>query len=201
MPESPDPSRAHAARTRLFQAAIEAFADKGFHGTTTRDIAAAAGMSPSALYVHHRSKEELLYLISKAGHETTLRLVRNAVATSDSPTSALSRAVRDFADHHAREHTTARVVNYELNALEQHHLTEIRGIRHEIEEEVRRLVARGVASGEFTTVDPNMKAAAILSLGIDLARWYRKGGRWSPEEIADQYAEMALRIVGARPMV
>ena len=58
-----------STRDRLLAAAIEAFAAKGLHGTTTRDIAAGAGMSPAALYVHHRSKEELLFLISRAGHE------------------------------------------------------------------------------------------------------------------------------------
>jgi AcrR family transcriptional regulator len=41
--------RAEATRARLVEAAIAAFAEKGFHGTTTRDIAAAAGMSPAAL--------------------------------------------------------------------------------------------------------------------------------------------------------
>ena len=69
------------ARARLIAAAVESFAGKGFHGTTTRDIASGAGMSPAALYVHHRSKEELLYLISRSGHERTLDLVREAVAT------------------------------------------------------------------------------------------------------------------------
>jgi hypothetical protein len=41
-----------------------------------------------------------------------------------------------------------------------------------------------------------MAAAALLSLGIDLARWYRDGVRWTPEQIAEQYAAIALRIVG-----
>ncbi len=49
-------SRADSARVRLREAAIEAFARKGFHGTTTRDISTAAGMSPAALYVHYPSK-------------------------------------------------------------------------------------------------------------------------------------------------
>lgn len=199
MTETSDRSRADAARARLLQAAIEAFAEKGFHGTTTRDIAAAAGMSPAALYVHHRSKEELLYLISKTGHDDTLDLLRAAIATSDDPAEALRRAVHDFCVHHARTHTTARIVNYELAALSPEHLAEIRGIRHAIEGEMRRLVARGVDEGVFHTPDPAMAAAALLSLGIDLTRWYREGGRWTPDRIAEQYAEMALRIVGARP--
>lgn len=199
MTEAPDLSRADATRARLAEAAVAAFAEKGFHGTTTRDIAAAAGMSPAALYVHHRSKEELLYLISKEGHDRTLGLVRAAVASADDPTAQLRRVIHDFAVHHARGHTGARIVNYELAALSPEHLEEIEGIRHEIEAEVRRLVVRGVKAGAFAVPDPRIAAAALLSLGIDLARWYRDGVRWTPEQIADHYAEIALRVVGARP--
>jgi AcrR family transcriptional regulator len=81
------------ARSRLVAAAVESFASKGFHGTTTRDIASAAGMSPAALYVHHKSKEDLLYLISRAGHEFTLLLVKDAVAGSDDPVEQLLAVV------------------------------------------------------------------------------------------------------------
>ncbi|WP_342215837.1 TetR family transcriptional regulator [Nocardia cyriacigeorgica] len=56
MTETTEP-RGDATRARLLEAAAAAFADKGFNATTTRDIAAAAGMSPAAVYVHHRSKE------------------------------------------------------------------------------------------------------------------------------------------------
>ena len=87
MTAQPDLSRADATRARLLEAAVIAFAEKGFHATTTRDIASAAGMSPAALYVHHKSKEELLYLISKDGHEHVLRLIREAIASSTRPST------------------------------------------------------------------------------------------------------------------
>ena len=190
--------RAEATRARLVEAAIAAFAEKGFHGTTTRDIAAAAGMSPAALYVHHRSKEELLYLISRAGHERTLTLVRKAIAGGGTPVEKLRRVVYDFAVHHAERHTESRIVNYELAALSPDHRTDIRGIRQQIEAEVRGLVESGVASRDFDSPDPRMAAVALLSLGIDLGRWYREDGAWKPEDIAERYADMALRIVGAR---
>lgn len=199
MTEQTDLSRAEATRARLLDAAVIAFAEKGFHATTTRDIATAAGMSPAALYVHHKSKEELLYLISKDGHEHVLRLIQDGIAASDAPVDALRRVVGDFAAHHARDHVGARVVNYELAALAPDHFAEIRRLRHEIEDEIRRLVARGVDAGEFQVRDPRIAAAALLSLGIDLARWYRDGGRWTPDEIGTEYADMALRIVAARP--
>ncbi|QLQ11568.1 MAG: TetR/AcrR family transcriptional regulator [Nocardioidaceae bacterium] len=197
MTETHDLPRADATRARLLEAAIEAFAEKGFHGTTTRDIATAAGMSPAALYVHHKSKEELLYLISRSGHEEVLRLVRDTAASSADPVTALRQLMHDFALHHARYHTVARIVNYELAALEPDHLSEIRQIRHEIQREVRELVERGVAAGAFHTPDPRLAGTTLLSLGIDIARWYHDDGRWTTEHIADSYADLALRIVGA----
>ena len=71
------------ARERLLEAAVASFAARGFHGTTTRDIAAGAGMSPAALYVHHRSKEELLHQIAREGHLRTLALVEAGFAGVD----------------------------------------------------------------------------------------------------------------------
>lgn len=191
-------SRSDATRARLLEAAIAAFAEKGFNGTTTRDIAGAAGMSPAAVYVHHKSKEELLYVISRSGHEETLELILKAAASSSDPATALRNVIHDFAVHHARGHTGARIVNYELNSLSPEHLTEIRAIRQRIDRAIRELVERGVEAGVFDTPDARIAATALLSLGIDIARWYRDEGYWSPEDIATAYADMALRIVGAK---
>jgi AcrR family transcriptional regulator len=192
------PSRATATRARLVASAVQAFSEKGFHGTTTRDIAEASGLSSAALYVHHKSKEELLYLISRTGHEETLQLVQAARNAGGPPSAQLRRLVHDFVTYHAREHATARVVNYELGALDPAHQREIRRIRRRIDDEVQQVIAAGVASGDFRTPDPRMAAVALQSLGIDVARWYDAKGAWSPHYIAARYAEMALRLVDAR---
>jgi AcrR family transcriptional regulator len=190
----------NTARSRLFAAALEAFATKGFHGTTTRDIASAAGMSPAALYVHHRSKEDLLFLISHAGHDVTLELVRAAVASAPGdPQAQLVAVVRAFIEHHARNHTSARVVNYELAALTPEHLAVVVELRRGIEQEMRNVVEAGLALGVFSTPNADMTALALLSLGIDVARWFRDEGQWTPEDVADHYCELALRLVGAPP--
>jgi AcrR family transcriptional regulator len=199
MTSTADRSRADGTRERLLEAAVAAFAEQGFHGTTTRDIASAAGMSPAAVYVHHKSKEELLHLISRTGHERTLDLVRTAIASESHPARQLAAVVRTFAVHHARAHTSARIVNYELAALSDDALREIKQLRRAINDEIRALVERGVQAGAFDTPNPSMATTALLSLGIDIARWYRDEGAWSPEEIGDFYADLALRMVGGRP--
>ena len=194
------PSRADATRARLLDAAVTAFAEKGFHGTTTRDIAGAAGMSPAAVYVHHKSKEELLFLISQAGHQEALDVLRRARAASTDPVTQLADAARAFALFHAHHHTIARILNYELAALSDDHRAEIDVLRRDIDHELRELVREGVASGVFDTPDPALAATALASMGIDIARWYRDDGEWTPEQIGDSYADLALRLAGvSRP--
>ncbi len=131
MTDTSDLPRADATRARLLDAATAAFAEKGFHGTATRDIAtAAAGMSSAALYVHHKSKEELLYLISRTGAtRTRCSWYGRGSRPRTIPAAALRTVVHDFAVHHARGHTSARIVNYELAALTPEHYAEIRDLR------------------------------------------------------------------------
>src|SRR5687768_17017010 len=105
------------AARRLLLAAVEAFAERGYHATTTRDIAGRAGMSPAALYIHYKTKEELLHRISRIGHEKAVAILRTAARTEGSPSEWLAEAVSSFVRWHAGGRTTARVVQYELDSL------------------------------------------------------------------------------------
>ncbi|GAA2438357.1 TetR/AcrR family transcriptional regulator [Streptomyces macrosporus] len=185
------------AARRLLLAAVEAFAERGFHATTTRDIASRAGMSPAALYIHYRTKEELLYQISRVGHERSVRILTEANDSATNPADRLAAAVHAFVRWHAERHTTARVVQYELNALAEEHYTEIVALRRRSEEILRGILEDGVAVGEFTVADIRGTALAVLSLCIDVARWFRSGGSRTPEEIGTLYADLVLRMVGA----
>src|SRR5690349_24566360 len=84
------------APRRLHEAAAEAFADRGFHATTTRDIAARAGLSPAGVYVHFATKEELLYQLSREGHVVARDMLRAAAAGAKTPTDALRAIMGTF---------------------------------------------------------------------------------------------------------
>jgi AcrR family transcriptional regulator len=192
-------SRAEATRARLLAAAVSAFAERGYHATTTRDIAAAAGMSPAAVYVHHATKEELLYEIAQRGHQEVLAALGAAAGAcggAGDPAEQLRAAVYAFAEFHVRSHTSARVINYELAALTPEHYAEIHAARREIEGTFRRIIEGGIRAGSFDLADARMPALAIVSLGVDITRWYHPGG-FTADEVAAAYAGMALRIAGA----
>lgn len=187
-----------SSRQRLLEAAVEAFAERGFHATTTRDIAARAGMSPAALYVHHASKEQVLYEVSRLGHELTLGVVHDAVADATGPADQLAAFTRAFTLWHAQNRTRARIVQYELGSLAPAHFAEVAVIRKQIEQVVRDILAAGIADGTFGLREPDVPgvAIAILSLGIDVSRWYREGGERSAPEISELYATLAVRMAG-----
>jgi AcrR family transcriptional regulator len=181
---------------RLLTSAVRCFAANGFHATTTRDISAGVGLSPAALYVHFPAKELVLYAISRAGHERVLAYVQ--VPEAEQPAGAAERLrlkIARFVAWHARHHVAARVCQYELNGLSPGHYDEIRELRHQTNEVFRDAVARGVADGTFLPVDVNRVVRGMLSLGIDLVRWYRLDGPDSPEQLGEFYADLALRMV------
>jgi AcrR family transcriptional regulator len=188
-----------SASRRLLDAAVEAFADRGFHATTTRDIATRAGLSPAGLYVHYPSKTALLGHLSRVGHAAALRLVEHALALPGDPPGRLHALVAAFVAWHAEHHTVARTVQYELRALAPEDREEVTRMRRRLEQLVEDEVRRGVADGTLATEHPRQATRAVLSLGIDVARWYSPAGRESPARLGRVYADLALRMLGATP--
>jgi AcrR family transcriptional regulator len=189
---SPDAAR------RLMLAAVDAFAERGFHGTTTRDIATAAGMSPAALYVHFPSKAAVLFAISRSGHAQALSLIEGVAEAEPDPVRCVSEMTVAFVAWHARRHRVARVVQYELHALPDKDFEVVAELRRSTERAVRDVISAGVSTGAFTVPDVRTAARAVLSLGVDVARWYTDVSKPDPDELGRQYAELVVRMLGVR---
>ncbi len=193
----PAPAGTSDTQGRLLEAAAEAFADRGFHATTTRDIAARAGLSPAGVYVHFKTKEELLYQLSLAGHLAALDLLRSAVADHDSPADQLRAIMTTFSRWHAEHYRVGRIVQYEFGNLSPEHRDEVLRLRKEIDAVARDVVTRGVAGGSFVVGDVADTTLALMSMAIDVARWYDPEIRRTPDAIGAAYGELGLRLVGA----
>lgn len=187
---TPDSSR------RLLLAALEAFSLRGFHAATTREIGERAGMSPAAVYVHYKSKQELLYEISRLGHEASLAAVNDALrAAPDGPSARVSAFVAAFATWHADNHVLARVIQYELKNLTPRQLRRIVEIRARFEAALRDELRRGVQVGVFVVSNLEGTLRAVLSLCIDLARWYEPTAKRQSKEVGTLYSDLVLRML------
>lgn len=179
----------------LLLAALDAFAARGFQGATTRDIATRAGMSPAAVYVHYRSKTDLLYEIIRIGHETLWTDVSEALDGFEAPPERLRAFVEAFAAFHVRFHTLSRVAQYELGELSEEQFATVVAVRRRIEQLLRDELRHGVEQQAFDVEDLDGTMIAILSLGIDVARWYAPCSRRARTDIGQLYGDLTLRMV------
>jgi AcrR family transcriptional regulator len=185
------------AARRLLLAALQSFADVGFHAATTREIAGRAGLSPAAVYIHFSSKTELLYRIIQLGHEHALRTLEEALDAYTDPADRVRSGVSAFVEWHAHNYRLARVAQYELPALPRESADQIFAIRRRFEARMQAELRVGLEAGDFDIKDVDGATTGILSLCIDLVRWYSPRIRRSPEEIAELYSDLALRMIAS----
>jgi AcrR family transcriptional regulator len=183
---------------RVLLAALEAFSEVGYHGTTTRDIARRAQVSAAGLYTHYSSKDALLGRIITVTHEAMLAEMRAVFARPGDASGRLRELVHAHARFHATHHTAARVANYELQSLPAEKRAEIMVLRRDMEGVMGEALRLGIVSGDFDVPNPQLMTMSILSLGIDVSRWYRPGKQLKPDDIGAHHADLVLRMVERR---
>lgn len=181
---------------RLQEVALLCFGERGYHGVSIRDLAKAAGIQPSSIYAHVRSKEDLLFGIMMLGHCTQRDDADAAVlAAGPDPAEQLRAYVRAHVHMHATYRMLARVCNRELAALSPEHEKEVRAVRDSSVRLLQGVLVRGERVGVFAVTDDFLVAAAIGAMGLRVAEWWQPEGDYTADEVADTYAELALKLV------
>jgi AcrR family transcriptional regulator len=83
-------------RRQIVDAAVRLFVENGFHKTTTRQIARAAGFSIGTLYEYVASKEDVLYLVCDAIHAEVERGVAEVMDQATGGWEALRGVIREY---------------------------------------------------------------------------------------------------------
>ncbi len=91
-----DPDLVKRRRRQIADAAVQLFIDKGFHKTTTRQIAGAAGFSIGSLYEYFASKEDILYMVCEAIHAEVERGVTAAMSQAKGGRDALVKIIHEY---------------------------------------------------------------------------------------------------------
>ncbi len=92
---------------------------------------------------------------------------------------------------------TARVTDQEMRALSADNFAELVAVRDDYESMFSTVLTRGVRTSAFQVVDARLTRLALLEMCNGVAHWYRPDGRLSVMQVADQFGELARRIVGA----
>jgi AcrR family transcriptional regulator len=182
-------------RSQILQMAGHLFSQRGYHATSIRDLAKALNLQGGSLYAHIASKEELL-----------LEVVRQAAARFQEVLKSLPQAgpkekmvalVKGHLRVIAEELPRATVFFHEWKHLSLPLLKEAKALRDRYEEGVQRVIAEGVEQGVFRVANLRLATLFVFSALNWTYQWYRPEGPMSLEELAEAYAQMVLKALGA----
>jgi AcrR family transcriptional regulator len=180
----------------ILSVALGLIAERGFHGTSIRDLAEGAGITSATLYAHYPTKDHILAELLRIGHEHHLRNLQAAVLDAgSSPVDQLAAAVRAHVRVHATFSRLAVVCNDELHALNATLASPVVALRTESELLLLTVIQRGVDNGVFHPEHVVLALAAIGGMGLRVANWFVPDGAVALEEVEETYAAFALRIV------
>ena len=183
----------------VMAAAIAGFVETGYHGATMRSLAQRAGMSVPGVYHHYRSKQDLLVAVLDLTMADLLERTRAARDEGRTPTERIALIVESLALFHMHRRELAFIGASEMRSLEPANRLRIAALRNDVQHLLDHEIAQAVAEGSLTTASPRVGARAIATMCTSLPQWFNADGPVSAEEIAADYAEFALGLLGHRP--
>jgi AcrR family transcriptional regulator len=186
--------------TAIEGAAVELFARLGYHATSMRAIAGAAGVQAAAIYHWYPSKEALLVHLQDDFMERLTARVADAIADpalASRPALRLAAAVREHVVFHGEHTREAFVTDSEIRALTDAPRAALIAKRDAYQELFAGMVRAGIRDGTLRTSDARVATYAILLQCTGVALWFDPEGTLPLEQVAELHVELVLGALGA----
>ncbi len=190
------PRREGTREDEILAAAARIFREKGYHGTSVRDIADAVGLLKGSLYHYIRSKEELLARLFEGSLRDTITELDAIAERGGSPSERLRAMVRAYVLSVTANLDGVGIYLREWRSLPAPELARVRARRRAMRRRFEDIIGEGIRKKEFGVADPKIAALAIIGMCNWTYEWYRPRGRLTPTALADELAERAVASVG-----
>jgi AcrR family transcriptional regulator len=192
---SPWPARRPRTRARdskrvaIIRAAARAFSEHGFHNTSIDMIARALKITKPTVYYYVANKEQLLFECFRAGLERIRTAMSRAERLPELASERLRLIISNYAQAIASEYGWC-MVRAEDQDLSPAMSAQIKALKSEIDQGIRRLLREGMRDGSIQRCDPKMTAFAIAGALNWIAHWYRQDQSLSPQQIAAAFSSI-----------
>lgn len=153
-------------KASIVEAACRLFAEKGFRGTTTRELAAAVGVTEPVLYEHFRTKRDLYSAIieSKAQEGLqTLAVLEQTHSATGNDKGFFTDLGTQIVDWYTRDPTFVRLLLF--SNLENHELKDLLHERsREFFDTVARYISLRISQGFMRPINPELAARAFFGM-------------------------------------
>lgn len=186
-------------RDEIADAAATLFARNGYSATGIAELCDAVGLGKGSLYYYIGSKEQLLSRIHDRVMDHVLESAREIEGLDASPSEQLRllgieliRVITEYPDH-------VWVFLHEWPALQDVYAIEFKRRRRLYEGTIERILAAGIAAGDFHIDDSRLAVHAWLGMHNYTYQWFRQGGRLSAFQIANHYHQVFLMGISTIP--
>ena len=198
----PSTRRSASQRRRapqIIDAAARVFAERGFHGATTQDIANVLGIRQASLYYYFSSKEAALELVCLKGVEGFFEAAKAIAAGGGTARQRLSFLIKSHLSPLLDRGDFVKVFLNERQHLPAESRRRIGRWSRGLERIFEEVIKEGIAKGEFRTdLDARMATLAILGMCNAASSWYRKEN--APVALIDaEFTRLVIDGVGKRP--
>lgn len=189
----------HRRSPEIIDAAARVFAERGYHGATTQDIANVLGIRQASLYYYFPSKEVALEIVCTRGVED---FYKAAQAIADGPGTAserLAALIRSHISPILDRGDFVKVFLTQRQFLPNESRRRVGKWSHQIEKIFETVIRAGIRTGEFRSdADPRLATLALLGMANGVAGWYAKENA-SIERIGGEFVALALNGLAGKP--
>jgi AcrR family transcriptional regulator len=180
-------------RDELLRVSARLFREKGFDGTSIRDISSAAGMHSGSPFYHFKTKQDILVAVMEQGLAEGLRKSEEVMAQSLPPEQKLKGLIRAQLGTILEEgNDFIPVLLYDWRSLTPANRRRIVALKDRYDALWQQVVDDLQREGHMPG-DAQLMRLLILGAVNWAGTWYRAGGRLSVDEIADGAAQLFLR--------
>ncbi|MYR07217.1 TetR family transcriptional regulator [Gordonia sp. SID5947] len=180
-------------------AALAAFAEQGYHGTSVREIASRANLSVPGLYHHYPSKQSLLQgLLERTMTDLLSRSERAISEAGDEPIDQFDAVVESLLRFHMYRREQAFVGSTEIRSLDDSYRQTYIGHRDRQQHMVDEVVFAGVEAGVFSTRYPKDASRAVATMCVGVSTWFKLDGELGADELIARNLQLARALVGYR---
>jgi AcrR family transcriptional regulator len=165
-----------------------------------RSIAQFASMSVPGVYHHYPSKQDLLVKILDITMMDLLWRLQHARDEGNEPIERVALVVEALALFHARRSDLAFIGASEMRSLEPHQYSRIARLREDVQHLLDTEIEAAITAGGLAVSYQRDAGKAIATMCTALVQWFQPDGVTTPEQIAKEYAQFALRLLGYSAM-
>jgi AcrR family transcriptional regulator len=185
-----------ALRSSILEAASNLFIEKGLAGTKIQDIAEALGITRTNVYYYYKNKEDILEKLTLDVTNLAKEVTTAAIGAKDQdPASMLRSLVIVYSSFVLKQPILFRVSERNEQNLKPKDRAKVMKARRSVLDNFRDVIERGVMSGHFRGIDPGVAAFSIIGICNWSAWWFRPGGKYKAQEVAEQIADFAAHAV------